>query len=164
LSLDYNGTTYTYQQLYTEGYDMGVQLSCSYMLFWNYTAYNKDAQRSSNSNNIHGKPFVGPSKQSRNTLLISDSFYFANALGGTAKNSWHCNHKYKGGGKSPNEWFPYFTMSGSEADYGTNDDLKKITLNAGYTDGSVVRFKSDSVIRQQAVSGWAASYITSKWK
>ena len=164
LSLDYNGTNYTYQELYKDGYDMGVQLSCSYMLFWNYVAYNKDSQRSSNSNNIHGKPFIGPSKQSRNTLLISDSFYFSNALGGTAKNSWHCNHKIKGGGRSPNEWFPYFVLPGVEADYDNSNDLKGVTLNAGYTDGSVVRFKSDNTIRQQAVSGWAASYLTSKWK
>ena len=165
LVLDYNGTDYTYQELYKVGYDMGVQLSCSYMLFWNYTAYDRDeASRSRNSDNMHGKAFVGPGKRSRNKLLISDSFYYANALGGTASNSWHSNHRIKGGGKSPNEWFPYYSLAGTEADYDTNPALKNVTLNAGYTDGSVIKFKSNEVIRQQAVSGWAASYISSKWK
>ena len=166
LEFNVGGTNYTYQQLYENGYNIGsgVQLSCSYMLFWNYEAYNKSGQRSANSDNIHGKPFIGPGKKSRNTLLISDSFYFSNALGGSASNSWHSNHRFKGAGRSPEEWFPYFTMPGAESDYETNPDLQKVTLCAGYTDGSVVRFKSDSVIRQQAVPGWAASYITSKWK
>ncbi len=157
-------TIYTYQDLYQRGYHElpGTSLPCSYLMFWNYNAYNKSSKRSENSNNKHGKPFIGPSKQSRNTLLISDSFFYTGNLQGVPHH-WASNHKFKGGSKGV-DWFQYYVMPGKNTDIQSDNTLNEITLNAGYVDGSVRRNKSKDTIRQQAVTGYAESYIPSVWK
>ena len=166
MDINIGGNNYTYQELYRDGYDLGAQLPCSYMLYWNYISFDKVSLQSANSDNKYGETFVGPGKKSRNTLLVSDSFYYSGALGGTVNESWHSSHMIGGSGKSINDRYPYFVLPGiaAELDFDTNPDLRNVTLNAGYLDGSVTSFKSRDTIKQQAVSGWAISYLPAKWR
>jgi len=166
---DIDGQLYTYQDLYDDPTILQNSVSankmqnCSYILLWNYEAFNKVSVRENNSNNMYGMPFIGPDK-SNNGLVICDSFYFSNQLGGEVSYHWSANHPIANGDKYKSRDYPYFLLKGTEQEFETNYDLHEITLNAGYTDGHVEKYLSGNTIRQQAVSGWAAMYITEKWK
>lgn len=154
-----NGQTYTYQELYETGYDLGEEVSCSYNLFWNYGGYDKpfnDPRR-----------FLGPGYEgSENTLLMCDSFYFSNQLGATegVGNSWTSNHPFPDAAKSNSPEYPYYVSSGGILDIDFESDLWNIRFNAGYLDGHVEAYLSENTIRQVAVQGWAESYIPLRWK
>ncbi|MBI9016539.1 MAG: type II secretion system protein [Phycisphaerae bacterium] len=163
---DFGGQEYTYQQLYENKDDwfasVQTDLSCSYVLLWSYEKYAAFPANNSDNNpdtRIPPKPFMGPGKRTKNKLLVCDSFYFSNAL--TPQNRWTCNHKFKGASKSSSKTNPYYVAGspGLETELDTNTDLQNIPLNAGYSDGSVRRYQSGESVRQQAVSGWAATYL-----
>lgn len=167
---DIDGQYYTYQDLYDDPTILQNSVSAnkmqnsSYMLLWNYEAFNKSSVRVDNSNNIYNKPFIGAGKKSNNDLAICDSFYYSNQLGGEVNYHWSSNHPIENSDKYKSRDYPYFLLPGTEQEFGTNDDLHEIILNAGYTDGHVERYLSGNTIRQQAVKGWAALYIPEKWK
>jgi len=49
------------------------------------------------------------------------------------------------------------------ADFGTIPALQEVKLNAGYTDGSVVKFKSGDTIKLGRVAGWASYRFPTQW-
>lgn len=169
---DIDGQLYTYQEMYGDptilqnSTTANKRQNCSYMLLWNYEAFNENSVRVDNSNNMYNKPFIGAGKKSNNDLAICDSFYYSNNLGGddSVAEHWSANHPINNGSKYTSTEYPYFLLDGKEIDFLNNDDLHEIPLNAGYTDGHVERYLSSNTIRQQAVQGWAALYIPEKWK
>lgn len=164
---------YTYQNMYTEGYNMlvsagiGDDIPASYMMFWNYEGYSNKgtATTADNSDNIHEKPFIGPGQKTKNTLLISDSFYYSVQLYQEIgeNNSWHSNHKFKGSGLGSGK-VAYHSMKGDLTDIENLSALQTVTLNAGYTDGSVLKYKSGETIKQYAYKAYANSFIPPQWK
>ncbi|MEN8127565.1 MAG: type II secretion system protein [Planctomycetota bacterium] len=163
--------TYEYQFLYENPQDTSLypgnpnihgdyNLNCSYLLLWNYSF--KD--------NISEKPFTGPGKDSSVKLLACDAFFFTNNLtsaGALAANTWYSAHSFKGdnGKQKGPEQFPYYYWTGgnAEADFGTNETLRSVKLNAGYTDGSVHKFTSDETVQVQKVNNYASYRLPSKW-
>jgi len=169
---DVGGSQYTYQELYENKGNWfastNFDLSCSYVLLWNFDKYTKRVENSDSvaNNRIPSRPFNGPGKKSKNKLLACDSFYFSNNLAPT--NRWTSNHKFKNSSKHQSIDKPYFIANsvGSETDLDTNPDLQNIQLNAAMTDGSVHQYQSGASVRQQAVPGWAATFLPpiSMWK
>ncbi len=168
------GVEYTYQEIYENIDDWFNNISddfyCSYNLFWNYNRFaDLPAINSDNDpdSRLPSKPFKGPGKNSKNQLLVSDSFNFSGAL--SPKNTWYSTHNFKGASKQIIDGFPYYagsTGAGTINDIDNETTLQKIQLNAGYLDASVRTFSSGDSIRQLANSGWAQTFMPDiqEWK
>lgn len=120
------GNMDTYQNLYLNG--GSEYLDCSYFLLWNYHGFNNAASE---------KPFVGPGKHSKSTLLISDVMFYNDVSGG-APETWVTSHPYRGAEKSH---IYYYLLDPSET-------KPNVTFNAGYSDGSVSRYKASDTVRE----------------
>ncbi len=170
------GVAYTYQQLYENIDDWFSKYSddfyCSYNLFWNYSRFADPALAAYNTDNnpdtrIPSRAFKGPSKESKNQLLVCDAFNFSGQL--SPGNTWYSTHNFKGGSKQTIDGFPYYAGAsgvGSPTDLDTDGNLQKVKLNAGYLDASVRPYISGDTVGQYAVSGWALTFIPpiQEWK
>ena len=65
-----------------------------------------------------------------------------------------------------NEWYPFKYYEGgsrSLGDFGTIPALQQVKMNAGYTDGSVVKFNSADTIKVGMYNGWASYRFPTNW-
>lgn len=131
---DKDGKPATYTQLYKTGDKQ--YLDTSFNLFWNYYGYDWD-------NN--GVRFLGPGRNSKNTLVISDRILFDDQGAAGKAKVWQVSHPFKGGTKN-RDMFCYEL-------YDANEDAARLNckINAGYTDGSVQGFKPTETVRVRSV-------------
>jgi hypothetical protein len=118
----------TYQEVYKQG--EGVELlDCSYSLLWNYDGLDNDRSE---------RRFRGPGRKSKSKLLVADALLY-NEIN-WQDSTWFSPHPEKG--------FSKFDKATS-CFYKKYDPLQElpqtISYNAGYTDGSVKRFKSSDM-------------------
>ncbi len=160
----------SYQYLYENPQDTDINpnaagnsyIDCSYQLLWNYK-FNPDPS-------VSDRPFVGPGKDSDVKLLTSDAFYFSGALYSSIgqNNTWTSTHNFKTSNAKlkNNQWYPFKYFEGgtrSLADFDSTSALQEVRLNAGYTDGSVVRFNSGDTVKVGRHSGWASYRFPTQW-
>ena len=145
----------------------GLELTCSYALYWNYEVYSK---------NTGG--FVGPGKRSKTKLLISDYFGYYNNLAPTQ--SWVSTHKLKGSSIARETGNPPYnaTADSSPGQYTevdrdgytvikSNTMFDKLDLNVGFVDGSVSKIKGSETVKQTAVGdSWSYQFMPNEryWK
>lgn len=128
-----NGGKQTYNTLYLTANN--YWLKCSYFLLWNYGGWDNSA--------LGDPPFKGPGyKYSKHKLLTSDVLFWNDVNFGPLE--WLSAHPIKGGMRpleespvqkddSPDPYYRKFSSDGS--------DIPKVSVNAGYLDGRVERFK-----------------------
>jgi prepilin-type N-terminal cleavage/methylation domain-containing protein len=120
-------------------WEQGV-LKSTYFLLWNYGGYNNTNQK------INGerRKFLSPGKNSRNTLALSDFFAWWHPEDEN-QFRWSSSHPLKGasvsGGAGGQSYYEFYDSRG------TDIPVVKYPLNAGYTDGSVRKFKTDELDR-----------------
>lgn len=139
------GSTRQSEGTYGEFYRTGeyAPLHSTYMLLWNYQGYNHSVSTAVNKSLAH---FEGPTRiGSKNTLVVQDALFYLpqgqpNLVWNVSDEAWFSPHRFSGSSKS----LPYFTMKGSPA-----VKLKGASLNAGYLDGSVIRFSVEDAIDAQ---------------
>ena len=143
-------------------------LNCSFQLLWNYE-FSPDPS-------ISDKVFIGPGKESDVKLLTSDAFFFSNSLlsgyNPALNNRWVCTHNFsKTNAKiSGDQDFPYKYYAIPNANSGhislinTDPVLRDIKLNAGYTDGRVVKYKSGDSIKVAKYANYANYWLTAQWQ
>ena len=142
-------------------------LNCSFQLLWNYE-FNPDPA-------VSDKVFVGPGKDSDVKLLTSDAFFFSNQLLGgyepALNNKWISTHNFRANNAkiSGDQNFPYkyYAVPNANSSHidliNTESALNNVKLNAGYTDGRVVRFNSGDTVKVARLANWANYWITTKW-
>ena len=142
-------------------------LNCSFQLLWNYE-FNP-------APSVSDKPFTGPGKNSDVKLLTCDAFFFSNQLLGNytpaLDNRWISTHDFRvtNARISGDQHFPYryYAIPGPVSGHinliNTDPTLQDVKLNAGYTDGSVVKFNSGDTVKVARFSNWANYWITTKW-
>lgn len=141
--LDRDGKMDTYENLYLKG--SSEFLDCSYYLFWNYHGFNHDACE---------KRFVGPGKRSRDSLLVSDVIFYNDVSGG-ASDTWASAHPF---GNAYKAHVYYYFLDPSER-------KPDVSINAGYADGSVSRFKASETIRECLnVATYLSIYIPERFR
>ncbi|ARN56177.1 type II secretion system protein [Sedimentisphaera salicampi] len=132
-----NGGKATVDELYRNG--SNYWLKCSYFLLWNYGGFDFTGRE-----NVHGyKPFKGPGyKNSDHTLLTSDVLFYNDVNFGPRK--WLSSHPADGFAQPPERSpvpqddspHPYYQKESPDG-----QDVPEVTMNAGYLDGSVQRYK-----------------------
>ena len=142
-------------------------LNCSFQLLWNYK-FNPDPS-------VSDKVFVGPGKDSDVKLLTSDAFFFSNQLLGgyepALNNKWISTHNFRvnnarisGDQNFPYKYYAVPNANSSHIDLiATDSALSDVKLNAGYTDGRVVKYNSGDTVKVARVAGWANYWLTTKW-
>ena len=142
-------------------------LNCSFQLLWNYE-FNPDPA-------VSDKVFVGPGKDSDVKLLTCDAFFFSNQLLAgyqpALNNNWISTHNFRVNNAriSGDQNFPYkyyAVPNPSSADINlinTDSALRDVKLNAGYTDGRVVKFNSGETVKVARFANWANYWITTQW-
>jgi prepilin-type N-terminal cleavage/methylation domain-containing protein len=120
----------TYQENYVNGI---VSVDCTYMLLWNYQGFDND---------LSPTRFIGPGSDKKNAagLLICDVMFYTNNWIDPADRTWALTHPFKGASKDDDEI--YYLLYDNEMD----DMPKDVRFNAGYVDGSVIRFISDQTL------------------
>jgi len=157
------GYTQTYQQLYEDpdsglSYGNDVTISSSYFLLWNYPGWKNNAERPS-------KPFIGPGKNSKYQLLVSDkvcsgfpgsryfplSFLSTHPTGEMVK-----NHIDIVEDRFSTDIFYGMT-------YYPGDPMPEIQMNAGYVDGHVERFNTIDAVPMSPGYGNFIYYLPSSF-
>ncbi|AQT68511.1 putative major pilin subunit [Anaerohalosphaera lusitana] len=154
-----SGDTYSYQELYENpeiAQQNSYEIECQYALLWNYEAFQREPV------------FIGPGPKSKNKLLICDTFMYTGALAlgknPQNQNKWACSHPFDTGTKDKTADVAFFIGSGDVDDINTDNALRKIKMNAGYTDGHVEVYEGSETVRQQVYGAWAKTFIPEKWK
>ena len=128
--------TITYQEAYIDG---AAYIDGSFSLLWNYQGF---AVPRANYDRLIGP---GSRDTKASNLLIADVFYYTNGWKGGLSNIdpsasteyMVSTHPIRGGAKDR----VYYTIPSAN---GNVKDVPKVKLNAGYLDGHVGKFQSDS--------------------
>jgi len=133
----------TYGELYKSG--AWAPLHASYMLLWNYQGYNDKVSPKAFTTSEFAR-FVGPTKaSSRVKLVVQDSLMFktdAGVLFPGGGPGWYSCHRLKNSGYGKASPFYMQERSGS-----SRLKIPNVSLNAGYLDGHVSRFRSGDGLR-----------------
>jgi len=143
----------TYGEFYRTGHFM--PLHSTYMLLWNYQGYNHKVSNHVDRSQGH---FEGPSRMSsRNKLVVQDSLFYltsnTNILWPSPQQTWYTSHSFRGSERVD----PYYRMRDPDM-----AQFPEVWLSAGYLDGHVSKFKSDTMIGVKNYQ--AQAYMTREFR
>ncbi|MFI4910194.1 MAG: type II secretion system protein [Sedimentisphaeraceae bacterium JB056] len=142
-----------YQEEYLNGFAVDLRsqgigenawpyLNSSYFLLWNYKGYERFD---------YNDPTTGDSvsKSKVEKIMIADFMMWNNGV--WLGNKWGCSHRMQGSSLEGDHASGYFWKM-TPSDNGASIPRVK-TMNAGYEDGSVLRYDEQSMVKA-TLSGW----------